>query len=89
MAGTIGPWDWYQAVDSQQSYIRARLYIHGPYLHTKTITGTLHDITKFWYKRLSLHRSNIDRGSNPRIKSPTTGAKTALHLIYTTATRPV
>ena len=29
MAGTIGPWDRYQAVDSQQSYIRAQLYIHG------------------------------------------------------------
>jgi len=89
MAGTIGPWDWYQAVDSQQSYIRARLYIHGPYLHTQTITGILHEITKSWYKQSSLHRSNIDRGSSPRIKSPTTGAKTGLHLIYTTATRPV
>ena len=28
MAGTIGPWDWYQVVDPQQSYIRGRLSIH-------------------------------------------------------------
>ena len=45
MAGAIGPWDRYQAVDSQQSYIRAQLYIHGPYFHTQTITGILYSIT--------------------------------------------
>jgi len=93
VAGTIGPWDWYQAVDSQQSYIRARFYIHGVTLSISPHTN--YHGYPIWYCKVLIQTIVTPslqyrwRAEPENQKVQQRGAKTGLHLIYTTATRPV